>query len=85
MSPNLTRQPPTPPPAGAVALGGAGGVARGLLLHLLLINNLFGARTQLLCAMTAPVESVSRQPATIVGAPRDLAAASSWCPKIKEL
>ena len=42
-------------------------------------------RVQLLCAMTAPVESVSRQPATTVGAPRDLAAASSWCPKIKEL
>ena len=68
-----------------MALGEAGGMAAGLLLHLLLINNLFGAGTQLVCVIRAPVESVSPQPARTVGAPRDLAAASSLCPKIKEL
>lgn len=49
------------------------------LLHLLLINNVFGARAQLLCVIRAP------QPLKTVGAPRDLAAASSLCPKIKQL
>lgn len=72
-------------PALAVALWGAGRMAAGLLLHLLLINNLCGARTQLLCVIKSPVEFVSPQPPKTVGAPRDLAAASSLCPKIKEL
>lgn len=60
-------------------------MAAELLLHLLLINNLFGARTQLLCVIRAPVESASPQPPSTVGVPRDLAAASSLCPEIKEL
>lgn len=60
-------------------------MAAGLLLHLLLINNLFGAGTQLLCVIRVPVESVSPQPSRTVGVPGDLAAASSLCPKIKEV
>lgn len=69
----------------AVTLGGAGRMAAELLLHLLLINNLFGARTQLLCVIWAPVESSSPQLPSTEGVLRDLAALSSWFPKIKEL
>ena len=70
-----------------MALGGAGRTAAAglLLLHLLLINNLCGARAQLLCVNWAPVGFVSLQPRRTVGAPRDLAAASRLCPQIKEL
>ena len=46
----------------AATLGGAGRIAAEVLLHLLLINNLFGARAQLLCVIRAPLESVSPQP-----------------------
>lgn len=60
-------------------------MAAELLLHLLLINNLFGARTQLLCVIWAPVESSSPQLPSTEGVLRDLAALSSWFPKIKEL
>lgn len=59
-------------------------MAAGELLHLLLINKLFGARTELLYVIRAPVKSVFPQPPETVGAPRDLAAASSLCPKIKQ-
>lgn len=52
-------------------------MAAGLLLHLLLINSLCGARAQLLCAIGAPMEFISPQPPRTVGAPRGLATASS--------
>lgn len=62
-------------------LVGAGRMAAALLLHLLLINNVFGARTQLLCLLNTPVESASLQPLGNMGAPCDLAAASEFVPK----
>lgn len=82
-SENFHRQPPTPPPAvqHGLGLGGAGRMAAALLLHLLLINNVFGARTQLLCLLRTPAESASLQPLGNMGAPCDLAAASEFVPK----
>lgn len=44
-----------------LGLGGVGRTAAALLLHLLFINNVFGARTQLLCLLRTPVESASLQ------------------------
>lgn len=64
-----------------LGLGGAGRMAAALLLHLLLINNVFGARTQLLCLLRTPAESASLQPLGNMGAPCDLAAASEFVPK----
>lgn len=42
-------------------------MAAALLLHLLFINNVFGARTQLLCLLRTPVESASLQPLGNIG------------------
>lgn len=64
-----------------LGLRGAGRMAAALLLHLLLINNVFGARTQLLCLLRTAVESASLQQLGNVGAPGDLAAASEFVPK----
>lgn len=52
-----------------LGLRGAGRMAAALLLHLLLINNVFGARTQLLCLLRTAVESASLHPLGNVGAP----------------
>lgn len=52
-----------------LGLRGAGRMAAALLLHLLLINNVFGARTQLLCLLRTAEESASLQPLGNVGAP----------------
>lgn len=52
-----------------LGLWGAGRMAAALLLHLLLINNVFGARTQLLCLLRTAVESASLHPLGNVGAP----------------
>lgn len=58
VSPTLRKQRP----ARAVALGGPGRMAAGVLLRLLLITKLFGARMESLCVIRAPVESVLQQP-----------------------
>lgn len=50
-----------------LGLGGVGRMAAALLLHLLFINNVFGARTQLLCLLRTPVESASLQPLGNIG------------------
>lgn len=50
-----------------LGLGGVGRMAAVLLLHLLFINNVFGARTQLLCLLRTPVESASLQPLGNIG------------------
>jgi hypothetical protein len=60
-------------------------MAAGFLLHLLLINNVFGARTQLLCVLSTPVESASLQLLTTVDAPRDLVAASKFVSEYQRL
>lgn len=52
-----------------LGLGGAGRMAAALPLHLLLINNVFGARTQLLCLLRTALESASLQPLGNVGVP----------------
>lgn len=44
-------------------------MAAALPLHLLLINNVFGARTQLLCLLRTALESASLQPLGNVGVP----------------
>lgn len=67
---NFQRQPLDPcRRQRGLGLRGAGRMAAALPLHLLLINNVFGARTQLLCLLRTALESASLQPLGNVGVP----------------